>query len=107
MSRYIDADKLLKALQGRYESALSWYDNVIDSDLKIRAEQAVATFLECILTLKAQSTADVEEVRHGEPKLNRGDSAKRYYCPFCYEYLKSENHYCPNCGAKMYKEKEE
>lgn len=57
MARYIDAEKLLNELQKRYESALSWYENVRDPDLKIRAEQAVASFLESILTIKNQPTA--------------------------------------------------
>lgn len=101
--RYIDADKLLKELQGRYESALSWHDNVSDSNLKIRAEQAVATFLECILTLKAQSTADVEEVRHGE-WLENGANYKCSRCGNTEPYYTDS--YCRACGARMDGEKE-
>ena len=66
MIRYIDAEKLLNELQKRYESALSWYESVSDHDLKIRAEQAVAAFLESIQTIKNQPPVNVQEVKHGE-----------------------------------------
>ena len=107
MARYIDAEKLLNELQKRYESALSWYENVSDPELKTRAEQAVASFLESILTIKNQPSADVQEVRHGT-YINtnhggiHGDCI--YRCSCCGNereaYIEEEN-YCPNCGAKM------
>lgn len=87
MSRYIDAEAAIQYIEETTD-ADEWLLNQYNADW-------ISTFLE------TRPTADVEEVRHGKPKLNKGDSAKRYYCPFCYEYLKSETHYCPNCGAKM------
>lgn len=102
MARHIDAEKLLNELQKRYESALSWYDNVNDPELKIRAEQAVASFLESILTIKNQPTADLQEVKHAFWSTKRtivhdGET----YCSECEYETKRRTTYCPNCGAKM------
>lgn len=101
MPRYIDVEKLLNELQQRYESALSWYENVSDPDLKTRAEQAVASFLESILTIKNQATADVQEVKHAH--WIDSDWYGNSKCPCCgYEDAVPEFwNWCPCCGAKM------
>ena len=50
-------------------------------------------------------TADVEEVKHGEWKMNfgRGYGEKLYFCSLCVEGDSDTGHdnYCPYCGAKM------
>ena len=51
--------------------------------------------------------ADVREVKHGEWKQNKGDSAQRFYCTICFEYGNSNYQYCPWCGAKMDEERNE
>ena len=104
MARYIDAEKLLIKLQQRYESALCWYENVSEPNLKTRAKQAVASFLESIFTIQNQPTADVQEVKHAH-WIDRNIGWGGVICSYCKwedKVLIGDNyHYCPNCGAKM------
>lgn len=117
MARYIDAEKLLNELQKRYKSALSGYESVSVSELKIRAEQAVASFLESILTIKNQAAADVQEMKHGHWIVVEYEYLICSHCGASYymgytgaksieiakEYLDNNcaYKYCPDCGAKM------
>lgn len=64
MGRYIDADELLKEYRERRDAAIKWNSDC-DKEYKDRAEQAVLTFNECMLTLTNQPTADVVEI--GKP----------------------------------------
>lgn len=59
MSRLIDADALIDELNSRIEAAIKWGVNAIadrDAEIKLRAEQAVATFCEASLTVKKMPT---------------------------------------------------
>ena len=63
--------------------------------------------------LRARATADVQEVRHGEWKQCFEDWRKQIEgdkCSVCgFEYYGTSirhYHYCPECGAKMDKERE-
>lgn len=55
--------------------------------------------------IKAQSTADVQEVRHAHWEYFF-DIEEMARCSNCYEVLKKgrASCYCPHCGAKMDKE---
>ena len=88
MSRYIDADALLK--------------NINENVAKAHNERC-AQLLEAILYAP---TADVVEVRHGE--WLEVDSDIGYVeagCSLCkcrvLFHSDPSYHYCPNCGAKM------
>lgn len=62
MSRYIDADKLIEEIKERIKAAIEWGKSAETEEIKIRAEQSIATFCEASLTAKKLSTADVVEV---------------------------------------------
>lgn len=53
----------------------------------------------------SDSTADVQEVKHGEWMFNRNQAQNEplYFCPFCVdgESNSGKDNYCPNCGRKM------
>ena len=105
--RLIDADALMDELNDRIEAAIKWGDNAIaerNAEIKLRAEQAVATFCEASLTVKKMPTIS--------PKRGRwiDKFGGVYRCSNC-EMVFSESdvsdtpirrwHYCPNCGARM------
>ena len=115
MSRnLIDRDAFVEEMNKRVHSATQWGVNAIadrNYEIKIRAEQAVATFCEASLTAKKMPTVDAVEVvygswmrygEHGEP--NSIDTCI-WQCDKCLEtyYGRTERipNYCPNCGAKM------
>lgn len=58
--------------------------------------------------IKNQSTAYVQEVRHGEwVKSKHSKFGNEFKCPFCDYFYFTDNmgyKFCPNCGAKMDKE---
>lgn len=99
MATYIDADELLKDLEG--------VTNDVNCPLHIAAEidQTISLF----------PTADVEEVKHGKwyrhDKKKHGDTC--FYCSACEKMALSDclewelTKYCPHCGAKMDGGKEE
>ena len=63
--RLIDADVLIAEINNRIEAAVKWGVNAIadhDQDIKLRAEQAIATFCEASLTAKRMPTVDAVEV---------------------------------------------
>lgn len=62
MPRYNDTDKLIEEIKERIKAAIEWGKSAETEEIKIRAEQAVATFCEASLTAKKLSTADVVEV---------------------------------------------
>jgi rubrerythrin len=92
MSRYIDADKLLKTIN----------ENVAEAH-----NERCVQLIEAILYAP---TADVEEVRHGEwIEKDDGWGGVLYTCSVCHcdwttiDGTPFENNmrYCPECGAKM------
>lgn len=95
MSRYIDADKLIKVVE-------HWKPAVSKESI--------------IKALKSCKTADVVEVRHGYWKWEKRiepQATNRLYCSICdNECLSKGNYYvpstyCPNCGARMDGERSE
>ena len=106
MSRPIDADKLLESLRKYYNSAQEWYDESTDDDIKLRAEQTIETLTKCILRVKAQPAADVQEVKHAHWENEYYDEITELYyhtCSNCNTEITETcfDNYCPNCGAKM------
>ena len=111
MSRnLIDRDAFVEEMHERVDSAIQWGVNAIadgNTEIKIRAEQAVATFCEASLTAKKMPTVDAVEVVHGEWYRPKEWSAKTYrrLCTNCQDvsyFCGNGNYnYCPNCGAKM------
>ena len=63
--RLIDADALIAEINDRIDAAIKWGVNAIadgDNEIKLRAEQAVATFCEASLTAKKMPTIDAVKV---------------------------------------------
>lgn len=83
MSRYIDADALL---------------NAINQNTAEAHNERCAQILEAILYTP---TADVVEVKHGKWK-QAYNSFPKYVCTNCNHLFNNKSFkYCPNCGAKM------
>lgn len=90
MSRYIDADKLIKAVE-------HWKPAVSKESI--------------IKALKSCKTADVVEVRHGcwiehttKPDWLEDDVEVFYNCSVCgTSHWSITPNFCPNCGADMRK----
>ena len=83
------------------ESAIAWFMPYAHTGESIDADVVISD-------IKGMKAADVAPVRHGRWILDE----KRYviYCSECGEVsgyslnlrdVREENHYCPNCGAKM------
>ena len=94
MSRYIDADLLLKNLKSQYGEDFGWQCTVNMSDVGMMIEDAPA--------------ADVQEVKHGHwvqmVKIKKGREVRlvHWQCSLCGCFLGTNTaNYCPNCGAKM------
>lgn len=100
MSRYIDADELVRYMEERQER--------LKDDESLWELSVVETFL------GRASSADVVEVKHGEWIYGESEEGHDgYRCSECGEFIPweydeydvdfiKEAHYCPNCGARMY-----
>lgn len=94
MAKYIDADDLIKVVEGNRFLT-----------------ESVKTYVRC--TVKTVHAADVAPVRHGRwgnermKHLVTGENRKVRICSECtagyfhYEGYDEVPSYCPNCGAKM------
>ena len=104
MSRYIDADALIKHIK--------------DMPWKITSAAEIMKFL-FLTTVEEAPTADVVEVVHAEWVGTEYDGYADGYpvydkweCSKCHEEYNSDGeppmfNYCPNCGAKMDGERSE
>ena len=108
--RLIDADALLADLKASVKAAREWKEETQDEEIKIRADQALGTFIECALRVKNAPT--IEPVRHGRWIPIEYDSYAggapvwdKYECSECgHEHVGEEDtltDYCPKCGARM------
>lgn len=107
-------------MKQRQESAYQWYSDAKvkeDEEIMVRADSAMAAFIECKLTIDKQPTADVVPVVHGrwEEKEVTDDLGAKVItewqsckCSVCGKYLTTPYMYfftcyayCPNCGAHM------
>ena len=99
MSRYIDADALLKAMNEEEE--------------ELENCMCIPSYATAKICIRDFPTADVVEVVHGEWKphyetfdedkavgLLGGEYQTGWQCSVCGRYEPSEEPYC-NCGAKM------
>ena len=94
MSRYIDADALLKAITNKAIKSGSFY-----LEWMKKAEELI----------NEQPTADVVEVKHGHWIKDRlcstsGGTYGVRRCSVCEDYYQDIGYgwnYCPNCGADM------
>lgn len=101
--RLIDADAFIAELNYRIKEAIKWGTNATDDDdkkIKVRAEQAVATFCEASLTAKKMPTIEAEP-KHGRWEVVDEAEPRRYGCSECKQLSWTETNYCPNCGARM------
>ena len=96
MSRYIDADALLKELHKEKEENEKARMVLIDDDFET--------------LIKDAPTVEPEPVRHGKWEQTEVDGGKIYVCSECSEAIykstfeENVHYYCNNCGAKMDKE---
>lgn len=112
--RLIDANALLESLKESAKGCLEWKEEAQDEEIKIRADQARGTFIECALRVKNAPTiqpevrrghwieCDYKHLEHGfmETEPNAG-----LCCSECRTGFK-KNHmtykaFCPACGARM------
>jgi hypothetical protein len=109
--RLIDADALLNDLKESAKAAREWGEETQDEEIKIRAEQAYVTFVECALRVKNAPTIDAEPVRHG--KLLEGKTFNDQHCSVCGQMFRDDISFilpydengspmpkrCPECGC--------
>ena len=98
MSRYIDADALLKSAVSRFKCVPSVGVIYCGNGEEIFDGEDLQDFIRAI------PTADVVEVRHGEWVVCGAfdDFLKCSLCHNDYPWMQVANYnYCPNCGAKM------
>ena len=114
--RLIDANALFNDLKESAKAAREWKEEAQDEEIKIRADQAHGTFIECALRVKNAPTIEAEPVRHGRwiavPAAHDTRIAK---CSLCGFWQKSKGNdktggymihkvvyrYCSACGARM------
>ena len=97
--RLIDADALSKKWQ-----------EVLDEKADEKGTVAYITFELFIDRLKEEPTIEAEPVKHGrwETNSDRPDSLICSICKCGFDMWKHDPHnYCPNCGAKMYRDRKE
>lgn len=77
-------------------------------EMKYCSTSSKIDFGDVLRLINSESTADVQEVRHGKwIKSKHIKFGNEFKCPFCdYSYFTDDMEYnfCPNCGAKMDKE---
>lgn len=106
--RLINADDFIKEIFNRCEAAIKWGINAIadhNEEIKIRAEQAIATFCEASLTAKKMPTIEAEPVKHGkwiwEECVYKCSNCSHKAYGNILECMDGTYKYCPNCGARM------
>jgi hypothetical protein len=106
MSRYIDAELLIEAMQGRKFANDECMRHGTDSLSKeyyrhLQFEDGIMMGF-----VREQPTADVKSVVHGKwiPHYNEGDFPRKE-CSNCHKWFLAskvdDSNYCPNCGANM------
>ena len=100
--RLIDANALLVNLKATIKAVREWKEEAQDEEIKIRADQAFGTFIECALRVKNAPTIEIETVQHGQwIKLPESCQAV-YECSECGAGIgKIKSPYCAMCGTKM------
>lgn len=104
---YINKENLLEQFNSLEQLARKRvYDTPTNSPAYERYSTQYYEREKALSIIKAQPTADVVEVRHGEWR-KANDKYPRYVCTICNHLFNNKNYnYCPNCGAKMDGKKE-
>lgn len=97
MSRYINADNLIKKMQEQYNDLLNkdgYYDNFTQG------------YGDALSTVENEPTADVQKVKHAKNLCEDYPSLFQCsLCNWCDDDTTTGNtsvyNYCPNCGAKI------
>lgn len=98
MPEYIDKETVLQDMGERYDC----YNPEIEADRNIRKGLIFARMI-----IDKQSTADVQEIKHGKWEYDGGDVGyANYLCSECgncvtFDETSDLYPYCSNCGAKM------
>lgn len=96
---YIEREAVLNAIKGELE-----YLQPNPYPHQISTYELVAKGLNFACgIIKNQLTADVQEVRHGK-WIKSKNERKCSLCGYFYFTNTKNFNFCPNCGAKMYKE---
>ena len=107
----ISRQAAIDEMKARRDSAKEWYDNADEDSIRIRADSAMASFIECILTLQKLPSAQPERrwetcfdcpLSHGCPKIKgcTNEQAEQYAseipkgCPLS---AQPEIIYCKGC----------
>ena len=103
--RPIDADALIEEIHKRIKSAYEWYDEAQTEEVKLRAEQAIATFCEVSLTAKKMPTVEPERKKGRWIKTStttpNGNTYYSFACDVCGDHHNTKWSFCPYCGADM------
>ena len=110
MAEYIDREALIAELTYYYDHLKSLWESMDDGATKQCCLAEMCGVSESHRRVKAITTADVVEVRHGywTDKPTGAYSRMQSWCSVCGKHsgiggIESNRHkpYCPNCGAKM------
>lgn len=99
--RLINLDDYIESINESIKEAYKWYDECRTDEVKIRAEQAIATFCEASLRAKKMPIVEAEPVRHGHWEVVDETEPRRYGCSECKRLSYSMDNHCSGCGAKM------
>ncbi len=90
MSRLIDADAFIDEINKRIKEAYKWYDATQSDEVKVRAEQAIATFCEASLTAKRMPTVEERKTGKWIPVSERLPEEKGMYLVTVQDYVLME-----------------
>ena len=99
MSRLIDADAFIDEINKRIKEAHKWYDATQSDEVKVRAEQAIATFCEASLTAKRMPT--VKERKTGKWIKAQYPFEQCSICGAYFDTASNQANYCCVCGTRM------
>ena len=92
--RLIEVDGYIAELNNRIDEAIKWGCNAIadgNGEIKLRAEQAVATFCEASLTAKKMPTVEAIPISYIQNQIERWERSKtESYHAICYRHLIEE-----------------
>lgn len=98
MGRYIDVDKEIREIN----------EVILEKEYAGKADEFTTYCFRVFANVLSKTpTADVQEVRHGY-WIDTTTYCGEFTCSICKETCVTNRYnYCPHCGAKMDKEKEE
>ena len=108
--RLINADAFVEEINDRIAKTIKLGVNAIadrNDEVKMKAEQDVATFCEASLIANKMPTIDAEPVRRGQWIPKRDIHGFFSQCSECGSACDYAYRYCPYCGARMDGERRE